>query len=103
MENLYRLKEFKGKLPNPRHFPIQGASIYTIKDRPYAFSDGFMLDLSVRETDKEMLEGKVVRILDTSYIAGFIEDAKKSELLLSEPEFISDATYPAYVVFTPKW
>lgn len=102
MENLYKVNEYSGKLPNPKSFPIQGAIIVAVKDRPYTFADGFMVDLSVREADKEMLVGKAIRTIKASDLADLIEEAKRSEILLSEPEFISDITYPAYVVFTPE-
>lgn len=102
MENLYKVNDYPGKLPNPMHFPIQGATIYAIKDKPYAFADGFMLDLSVKETDREMLRGKAIRTTDISHLGGLLNDGKRSELLLSEPEFIYDTTYLAYVLFTPS-
>lgn len=102
MESLYRIKEYSGELPNPRHFPIRGANIIAIREKPYAFSDGFILDLSVREADKKVLEGKVSRTVDISYIDTFLKEALISELLLSEPEFIHDIYSPAYIVFTPK-
>lgn len=99
MENLYKVEEYSGKLPNPKSFPVSGATISAIKGRPCAFSDGFMLDLSVRDRDKRMLVGRVVRTVDTSSI---IEEAEGLGLLLSEPEFIYDTTYLTYIVFTPK-
>ena len=102
MENLYRLNEYSGKLPNPKHFPISGAIICAIKDRPYTFADGFMADFSVRERDKDRLKEKAIRTIDALSLDGPMGEAKESKLLLSEPEFIEDTTYPAYVVFTPK-
>lgn len=98
MENLYKVDEYSGKLPNPKHFPVRDASIIAIKDRPNAFADGFMVDLFVREADKEMLKERANRTVDVSSQLG---DAKVSNLLLSGPEFIYDTTYPTYIVFTP--
>lgn len=102
MENLYKLNEFTGKLPNPKSFPMGGVTIIAVKDKPYIFADGFIVDLSVREKDKEKLGQKVVRAIDISSLNGYMRDAKGSELLLSEPEFIYNTVYPAYVVFTPN-
>lgn len=100
MENLYRLNEYPGKLPNPKHFPISGATIIAVKYKPYTFADGFMLDLSVRERDKVMLEGRAERVVDSLTV--LVEGGKRSELLLSEPEFIYDTTYVTYILFTPS-
>ncbi|GAI14776.1 unnamed protein product [marine sediment metagenome] len=102
MENLYKVDEYSGKLPNPKSFPIQGATIYAFQDRPYTFSDGFILDLSVREGDKERLMAKAIKASPFSNLSGVITDAEKSPMLLSEPEFIYDSNYPAYIVFTPN-
>ena len=99
MKNLYKLEEYSGRLPNPKRFPIQGGNVIAVKDRPTAFCDGFMLDLSVKERDKEMLEAGVIRTVDT--MDDHITDAMVSELLLSEPEFIYEFYYPAYVLFVP--
>lgn len=101
MKNLYKLEEYSGRLPNPEHFPVRGADILALKGKPYVFCDGFILDLSVRESDKEELDKRVTRTLDVSGINSQLEEALESLLLLSEPEFIYDTTYPAYIVFTP--
>lgn len=101
MKNLYKVKEYSEGLPNPKSFPVQGAIIYAIKDKPYTFADGLILDLCVRERDKLMLEGRVVTTLPFSNLDGIISDAERSVILLSEPEFIYDITYTVYIIFTP--
>jgi len=101
MENLYKVEEYSDKLPNPKSFPIQGATIYAFQDRPYVFADGFILDLSVREGDKERLAVKAVKASPFSNLSGIIADAERLVMLLSEPEFIYDFYYSAYIVFTP--
>lgn len=99
MENLYRLEEYSGKLPNPKSFPVRGATITAVKDMPNTFSDNFILELSVREADKKMLEEKVHRTIN--YVSNLLEEAEVSKVLLSEPEFIYDFSYPMYILFTP--
>lgn len=99
MENLYKVKEYSEKLPNPKSFPIQGAIIYAILHKPYAFANGIILDLCVRERDKLMLENRVTVTLPN--LDGIISDAERSTILLSEPEFIYDIAYTVYIVFTP--
>lgn len=101
MEHLCKVDEYFNKLPNPKSFPIRGADIIAIQDKPYAFGDGFILDLSVREEDKERLAVAAVRALSFSSLSGIISDAERSVVLLSEPEFIYNFNYPAYIVFTP--
>lgn len=101
MKNLYKVEEYSDKLPNPKSFPIQGATIYAFQDKPYVFADGFILDLSVRERDRERLAAKAVKASPFSNLSGIISDAEKSAMLLSEPEFISNIYYPAYIIFTP--
>ena len=99
MENLYELDDYPGELPNPKRFPLRGATIIAIKGKPYAFCDGFMLDLLVREADRKVLEEKVLRTVD---ISNQLEDGRGSKLLLSEPEFIYDSSYPTYIMFAPE-
>lgn len=102
MENLYKLNEYSGNLPNPKHFPIRDGFVVAIKDKPNAFCDGFMLDLLVRRTDRKILEKKISRTVDAPSINVQFEEALISNLLLSEPEFIYDFSYPSYVLFTPE-
>lgn len=101
MENLYKLNEYSGKLPNPKSFPIQGSNIISIRDMPNTFTDGYMVDLSVKESDKLILDEKATKEKGKSSISDLLVEANKSELLLSEPEFIYDFFAPAYVLFTP--
>lgn len=102
MKHLCKVEEYSEKLPNPKSFPILGATIYAFQDKPYAFADGFIFDLCVREGDKEGLAVKAVRTLLFSNLSGIIADVEKSTMLLSEPEFIYDFNFPAYIVFTPS-
>ncbi|GAH96398.1 unnamed protein product, partial [marine sediment metagenome] len=102
MEYLHRVKEYSEKLPNPKSFPVHGATIYAFQDKPYTFGDGFILDLSVREKDKEKLGGRIDRMSPFSNLSGIISSAEESAMLLSEPEFIYDFAIPAYIVFAPN-
>lgn len=100
MESLYEVAEYSGKLPNPKLFPVEGI-VLAVKDKLYMFSDVFMFDLFVREADRKRLENKVFRTTTGESIDSIIEDAEKSEILLSEPEYIYAITYLTYIVFTP--
>lgn len=102
MENLYRLNEYSGKLPNPKSFPIAGGIFCGIQDRPYTFSDGFILEMTVSEKDKKKLGKKVVRVIPVSNLGAIIGDTENSKILLSEPEYIYDFSFPAYILFTPS-
>lgn len=102
MENLYKLNEYSSELPNPKSFPIKGSSISSIKDMPYTFTDGFFIDLSVREQDRVKLKRASVKEFMKSSINDILIQAKQSDLLLSEPEFVYETNYIGYVVFTPE-
>ncbi len=99
MENVYRLDEYKEQLPNPKGFPIKGALITKIKGMPLAFTDTFMLDLSVGEDDVKILKEKAMREVPGETIRSILEEAGNTPL--SEPEYIHDDKYISYIVFTP--
>ena len=101
MENLYRLNEYTGKLPNPKRFPIQGGVISAVKDMPDTFSDGFMMEVLVSGKDKERLKSNMVQEVAFNGINNIIEGLEKSEVILSEAEYIYDTTRITYIIFTP--
>lgn len=100
MENLYRVDEYSGILPNPMSFPLKDSTIIAIIDKPTAFSDGFMLDLFIRESDVDPIKQKVIRTIGTGYLSNLLEEGRVSNVLLSEPEFIYDVLYLTYILFT---
>lgn len=102
-KEFYKLDEYSGKLPNPMLFPIRGADILAIEGYPDAFSDGFMADLSVREEDKERLRKLVVRTSLKPMFEGQLEvAARKTAILLSEPQYIYDEwVFITYVLTAP--
>lgn len=102
MENLYKLNEYSGKLPNPKKFPVLGASIIAIKDKPYMFGDGFMLDLSINSNDARRLKKSVYSWIEYSRISSFIDIAEQMVVLLTNPEFIYMTTYPTYILYGPN-
>lgn len=101
MENLYKLTEYSDKLPNPVLFPME-LNVIAVKGHPRTFSNGFILEVLVRYSDVERLEKGVERTIDEIYFQQLLEDSDSRLLLLSEPEFIYDITYPTYIVFTPE-
>ncbi|GAJ05294.1 unnamed protein product [marine sediment metagenome] len=101
MENLYRLDDYLGKVPNPRHFPIRGGIITAVKDMPDTFSDGFLLEVLVSKKDREGLRSKAQRQTSFIGVSNIIAGLKESEVLLSEPEYIYDTTFITYIIFTP--
>lgn len=101
-KQLYKLDEYTGKLPNPRIFPIQGAGIVAITDYPNTFGDGFMMDLSVDEDERQRLEKLAVRTVTKQTCDDLVKQVKGATILLSEPRYIWEGFgYIAYVLFTP--
>lgn len=102
MKHLYKVGEYSEKLPNPKSFPTQGAIIVGIKDCPNTFSDGFMMDLLVPDSDRERLKGRAVRWMDKGYLNTVLEGATKATILLSEPEYIYATNYVSYILSAPN-
>lgn len=102
MRNFYKVNEYSEKLPNPKSFPIRGADVMAIKDCPNSFADGFIVDLSVSDKDKERLEGKVTRWIGKSTIDQLIAGAARATILLSEPEYIYVYMSISYILLAPN-
>lgn len=104
MKNFCKISEYQGELPNPKLFPItKGGSIIGFRNCPNTFSDGFILDMSVTDENKKILDTKVTLWRDNSVINNVFEQAKNATVILPEPEEIYESySRPVYVFRSPS-
>lgn len=102
MEHLFKVGEYSEKLPSPRLFPMQGATIMAFKDCPGIFGDGFILDLFVPDSDRERLVEKTIRWVDRAVVTGILKGVIKATVLLSKPEYIYVDTHLSYILLAPN-
>ncbi|MBU0778191.1 hypothetical protein KKF82_08025 [Patescibacteria group bacterium] len=97
-----KLDEYSGELPNPMSFPVQGEGIVAIDGHPNTFTDGFMMDFSVTEDDRQKLEKLVTRTASEQAYNSLLEDAKQAVIQLSKPQYIYiGGVFIAYVLSIP--
>ena len=85
----YRINDYPGEIPNPKSFPVRYVTIVAVKGYPWMFSDKYMLDMTVKKKDQDRLQRYTAQTIDyDTTISNLIANAKKCQLLLSEPKYI---------------
>ena len=84
----YRLEDYHGQLPNSKTFLVKHSIIIAIENHPKMFSDGFMLDIAVREKDISKLQRHTSRTTNYAPIEQLIAKANECKFLLSEPKYV---------------